>query len=96
MLGILEGAFQILVTSCEFVSLHFCRPMTTGIKSVKGVTSSGPISVSKIETSLGNSMKVIKVFKQYFGLHGNIMDKNNFIVAQASKNKIHVKCSLGL
>ena len=78
MLGILERAFQKLATSYDFVSSNFCRPMTTGIENVKDVTSSGPISVSKMGTSLGKLMKLIKVSKQYFDLRGNILDKNNF------------------
>ena len=45
---------------------------------MKSVTSSGPISVSKMGTSFGKLMKLIKVSKQYFDLRGNILDKNNF------------------
>ena len=37
-------------------------------------------------------MKLIKVSRQYFDLHGNILDKNNFRDGQAPKNNIHAKC----
>ena len=78
MLGILWEAFQKFATSCDFVFLHCYRSITTKRGNVKSVTSSGPISVSKIGTSLGKLMKLIKVSKQYFDLRGNILDKNNF------------------
>ena len=41
MLRILEGAYQKLTLSCEFVSLSNRMPMTAGGGDVKGVISSG-------------------------------------------------------
>ena len=95
MLGLLQGAFQKFATTCDFVSLLCCTPMTTGRGNVKSGTSSGPILVSKMQTSLGKLVKLIKVYRQYFDLCENILDKNNFIDGQARKNNIQLSVSSG-